>query len=101
MRKERKEQLSVSATNGRCGGGRRRRSYSCTKFHALIQFYSTSYEKGTLRVSARIARGQGMATSNASYRSGQTVPVIYDPSNISNVYEDSILVCGELQFLFY
>jgi hypothetical protein len=84
------EVSEVRATNGTCSSGKRRRkrSHSCTKFEATIDFTTLRGEQGFLEVSAGSARGHNQAETRASTREGAKVPVLYDPNNISNACRD-------------
>lgn len=82
--------ISVSSYNGRCGGGRRSRSYSCTKFESTIEYSTKDGTQHTFSVSSGRARGQNAPVSKSRLREGKAVPVIYDPNNPAKVYEDTI-----------
>ena len=84
--------VEITAQDGRCGGGgKRRRSYTCTRYTAHIQFATRNGGSGGLSVGAGRSRGKGQPTSWASYRVSQTLPVVYDPRNEAKAYLDSIM----------
>jgi hypothetical protein len=82
--------ISVDSRNGRCGGGRRKRSYACTRFESTVEFVSKSGARYTLLVSSGSARGQNQPRSKARLQEGSLVPVIYDPTNPASVYENTV-----------
>lgn len=83
--------MSVSSHNGRCGGGRRRRSHPCTKFKAAISFRTSSGVQSELKLDAGSAPYHDQPTSRARYRVGQAVPVLYDPKNPGKAFHNSFL----------
>lgn len=70
----------VYGENARCGRGRRRRRSDCTKFYAWIHFQAVGTES-RLRVKAGSTRGHDQPVTFAEYRVGDSVPVLFDPSN--------------------
>lgn len=80
--------LSVDASNSRCGGGKRRRSYACTKFHAEIEFEAAD-RSYTFSVSAGSSRGHNQPESRAHHQVGETVAVAYNPNDPDEVYRDN------------
>lgn len=80
---------SLSSSNGRCGGGRRRRSYPCTRFNARVRFTTSAGQPSAVQLSAGSARGHDVSTASASRRVGQAVPIVYDPKSPTRAYEDT------------
>lgn len=94
--------IKVSAYNGRCGGGRRRRSYPCTKFHADIMFHDLKGASYRFNVSSGSSRGDNQPISYSRLKLNSAVPVIYDPKNPTTVYEDTLWgVWATPIFLFF
>jgi hypothetical protein len=79
----------IRARNSTCGGSRRRRSYSCTKFNANVKYQVTNKEY-ILNLSAGSARGDNRSTEQATYNYHQKINVIYNPKDPAHAYEDSI-----------
>ncbi|NQD35904.1 DUF3592 domain-containing protein [Permianibacter sp. IMCC34836] len=79
---------AVDASNGRCGGSKRRRSYDCTKFHADIEFAATD-QSHTFSVSAGDARGHDQPVSRARHQVGDAVAVVYNPDRPDEAYRDN------------
>lgn len=84
------EVISVNGANSRCGGGRRRSSYSCTKFYSNITFSSVSGSSYTFEVSSGSSRGHNQPVSLARLIPGDIVPVLYDSQKPAIAYEDTV-----------
>lgn len=80
----------LEARNSRCGGGKRRSKYPCTKFTAMVEYQAEAGGAYTLRVSAGSTRGHDQDVSYANKQVGRSVAVIYDPKNPEKAYEDSL-----------
>ena len=80
---------SLSAVSDTCGSKKSR--YPCTKFYAELSFSSGGSERHQLTVSAGSVRGRGRSTSEANYRKGDSVPVVYDPKDPKTAYRDSFM----------
>lgn len=78
---------SISVRNDRCGG--RRNRYECTEFSALIGFTTKAGKYGQFNIRAGSARGHNQPISRANLQTSDYVNVIYDPRDITRVYEDS------------
>jgi hypothetical protein len=92
----------VTSYNSRCGGGRRNRSYSCTKFKAYIEFYANLGVMHRFSVSAGRKRGSNQSISYSRLAPGQNVPVVYDPKKPQKAYEDTLWgVWGTPIILFF
>ena len=81
--------MGISSSNTRCGGGKHRSSYPCTKFTATIGFVAAPVGRYKFTISAGSKRGYDYDISGATYRQGQNVPVVFDPKNPDKAYEDS------------
>jgi hypothetical protein len=81
----------VTASNGQCGGGRRRSSHACTRFTAHIGFAAPGGNSGGITIGAGNSRGHGQPITRANYRVSQKVPVVYDPHNVARAYHDSLM----------
>jgi hypothetical protein len=79
----------VLSKDGRCGGGRRRRRYPCTKFVAVVT-YVVDQKMFRLNLSAGSARGYDRPIDRASYTHQQHVKVVYSRENPAHAYEDSL-----------
>ncbi len=82
--------IGLESYNDRCGGGRRRRSYACTKFTANIQFFDRQGSRYEFQSSAGSSRGSNRSIDNADYSVGVGVEVIYNPKNPKKVYVNTI-----------
>ena len=83
----------VIARNSRCSkscGRRCTRHYDCTKFTAHVGFTSEAGESGLLEVGAGQRSGHGVSIVSAAYRQGQSIPVVYNPRNLKECYQDSL-----------
>ena len=76
---------ALYASNGRCGG---KRKHNCTEFSADVK-YSVQDSDYQLHVSAGSVRGWNHPVSQADYRMGSTVPVLYNRHNPSQSYRDT------------
>ncbi len=76
----------ITSYNSRCGGGRRSRSYACTKFTAHISYRTQTGLPIDFTVGAGSSRGSNLPHNYASMREGQSTLVIYDPKDPSNAY---------------
>lgn len=83
--------VEVSAYNSRCGGGRRKRSYSCTKFTAKIEFRAQTNQIHHLKISAGRSRGHNQPISHSRIKVKDRIAVIYDPEAPNKAYEDSFM----------
>lgn len=84
----------VQAQNTRCSkncGRRCTHRYDCTKFSALVSFNSRSGQAGNLSIGAGSRSGHNQQTSLASYSPGQSVEVMYDPSDLTNCYKNDFM----------
>jgi hypothetical protein len=79
----------VSAHESRCGGGKRSRRYACTKFRALVKYFSSEGASYFLDLSAGSSRGRARPISAADRFQGQAVHVVYDRTNPVRAYEDT------------
>ena len=81
--------VGVTAENDRCGG--RRTRYSCTQFHAVVE-YRPEGQQGRFRlnISAGSARGHNQPVSRADVQVNSAVPVAYNPRKPGESYEDTI-----------
>lgn len=88
---------NISSYEGRCGGGRRRASYPCTRYSADIKFYGRNGSENHFDVDAGSMRylkhSYGNLTSGATskYTLGQSIPIIFNPNNPSRAYIDSTM----------
>ncbi len=82
---------SVTASNGSCsdGSGKSRRNYSCTTFTAQVRFATKTGELGMLELDAGSRAGHNEPTSGASRQVGASVPVVYNPKNLHEAYENT------------
>lgn len=74
----------VRAHDDRCGGKRR---HDCTKFLATVEFQSAGGRQSSA-LRAGDARGHGQPLSKARYRTGDPVPIVFDPSRPEEIYRD-------------
>lgn len=82
---------NVQSYNDRCGGGRRRSSYSCTKFRAYVEYTLPGNAKYNICISAGSKRGYDQPLSGASYHVGMPVNVVYNPGKPTEAYEDTMM----------
>jgi hypothetical protein len=82
----------VRSHNTRCGSsGKGKKKYPCTKYDATVDYSAPGYsETFHLELSAGSARGTGQPLSEADYKRGDAVKVVYDPKNPSKAYQDSL-----------
>ena len=90
---------AIDSYGGRCGGGRRRRSYPCTKYRATISYESASGGRYTLSDSAGSCRQGNEATYRPSYQLGQRVKVRYLPSHPEEARIDSVFGIFGTEFI--
>jgi hypothetical protein len=81
------EVTTISRSNSRCG--RKNHRYGCTEFAAVVVFTARSGQTGSITVPAGSTRGLDMPSSNADYRAGDTVPIIYDPDHMDRAYQNT------------
>ena len=76
----------VWGSSGRCGS--RRNRHNCTKYQAAVQF-SAGTSRQSLTVSAGTARGRGRPITEARYRVGHRIPVVFNPRRPTRAYRYS------------
>ena len=81
---------NIESYQSRCGGGKRRRSYPCTKYNAIVSYYSKQGAGPyTLTLSAGSSRSNSSA-GGASYSQGQSLPIVYSKSSPSDARHDTL-----------
>lgn len=83
------EVVKIDQTNGRCGGGKRRRRYNCTKYNAQVRFYSENQSANFISISAGSQRGHNQQYSSLKFSLGTSVPVAYDPQDPTSAFHDT------------
>lgn len=78
----------IYSENSRCGGGRRRSSYPCTKYSADFEFASTLGMTVRFNTSVGRCRGHDQPERCSGLQVGQIEPVIYDPGKPERAYHD-------------
>lgn len=80
----------ISSYQSRCGGGRRKRSYPCTKFNAHLSFFVPQHGEANLKVGAGSCRSYS-ASCRTDYNVNQKVPVLYDPKKPARARVNSLM----------
>ena len=82
--------VKVESYNSRCGGGKRRSKYDCTKFTSYVRYFNLKNSPYEISLSSGSSRGHNQPDSYARLKMGESVPIIYDPKNPAKAYEDTI-----------
>ena len=84
--------VSVTGSNHTCSSGskRNRHTYPCTQYSATIEFIPEGLAKHDFSVGAGSSRGYDRPIQNASLRTGENLPVIYNSKDPNEVYRDTL-----------
>lgn len=91
------EVTQIDANQTRCsrssGTGKRRRTshYDCTNFSARVTYTTSSGDVRTFNVGAGSVIGHTDDIARANRRMGARVPVIYNPKDPDEAYQDTLL----------
>lgn len=81
--------ISVDSSNGRCGGGKRRRSRPCTRFVSIVQFADLEARPQQLSISSGSRRGHDQPSTYSRLPIGKSVSILYDPNDPSKAFENT------------
>ncbi|MGE0616341.1 MAG: DUF3592 domain-containing protein [Bacteriovoracia bacterium] len=88
----------IFGENSRCGGGKRRPSYNCTKFYMQAE-YASPQGKHRLSIAAGKVRGHNQPPEACRRRVGDVVPVVYDARDPSRAAHNEFFALWGLPIL--
>jgi hypothetical protein len=92
--------VRIESYNCRCGGGRNRRSYPCTRYIAHIKYPHFNGNYSTFVDNAGGCRGSDEPITCASFKLGESIDIIYDLNDPERVYQGTLDVWQAPRILF-